>query len=401
MDDNRVPSFSPEVLEHIRNGKVFSGGVRHRGIVKSLLPEDAEWISISVPLDNVFAQYERVFGSDEYRQTESDISQIIIFASGDPLFFGFANTVKRKLPDADIKLYPSFNSLQTLAHRLVMPYNDMRTVSLTGRPWHDFDRALIERAPKIGVLTDREHTPAAIAARMLEYGYQRYTMYVGEHLGNPEKERIRHMTLKEAVQDEFQYPNNLLLYATSVPESRPFGIPDEQFAHLDGRARMITKAPIRLLTLQALELNRHRVFWDIGFCTGSVSIEARLQFPHLTIVSFEIREEGKELMNINSRRFGTPGITAIIGDFLQTATDTLSRPDAVFIGGHGGHLPEMLMKIKETLQPNGCIVFNSVSAESKNAFIEGAKAAGFTLHPSTRIALNDYNPIEIMKATLS
>ena len=401
MDDNRVPFFSPEVLEHIRNGKVFSGGVRHRGIVKSLLPEDAEWISISVPLDNVFAQYERVFGSDEYRQTESDISQIIIFASGDPLFFGFANTVKRKLPDADIKLYPSFNSLQTLAHRLVMPYNDMRTVSLTGRPWHDFDRALIERAPKIGVLTDREHTPAAIAARMLEYGYQRYTMYVGEHLGNPEKERIRHMTLKEAVQDEFQYPNNLLLYATSFPESRPFGIPDEQFAHLDGRARMITKAPIRLLTLPALELNRHRVFWDIGFCTGSVSIEARLQFPHLTIVSFEIREEGKELMNINSRRFGTPGITAIIGDFLQTATDTLSRPDAVFIGGHGGHLPEMLMKIKETLQPNGCIVFNSVSAESKNAFIEGAKAAGFTLHPSTRIALNDYNPIEIMKATLS
>ena len=401
MDDNRVPFFSPEVLEHIRNGKVFSGGVRHRGIVKSLLPEDAEWISISVPLDNVFAQYERVFGSDEYRQTESDISQIIIFASGDPLFFGFANTVKRKLPDADIKLYPSFNSLQTLAHRLVMPYNDMRTVSLTGRPWHDFDRALIERAPKIGVLTDREHTPAAIAARMLEYGYQRYTMYVGEHLGNPEKERIRHMTLKEAVQDEFQYPNNLLLYATSFPESRPFGIPDEQFAHLDGRARMITKAPIRLLTLQALELNRHRVFWDIGFCTGSVSIEARLQFPHLTIVSFEIREEGKELMNINSHRFGTPGITAIIGDFLQTATDTLSRPDAVFIGGHGGHLPEMLMKIKETLQPNGCIVFNYVSAESKNAFIEGAKAAGFTLHPSTRIAMNDYNPIEIMKATLS
>ena len=401
MDDNRVPSFSPEVLEHIRNGKVFSGGVRHRGIVKSLLPEDAEWISISVPLDNVFAQYERVFGSDEYRQTESDISQIIIFASGDPLFFGFANTVKRKLPDVNIKLYPSFNSLQTLAHRLVMPYNDMRTVSLTGRPWHDFDCALIERAPKIGVLTDREHTPAAIAARMLEYGYQRYTMYVGENLGNPEKERIRHMTLKEAVQDEFQYPNNLLLYATSFPESRPFGIPDEQFAHLDGRARMITKAPIRLLTLQALELNRHRVFWDIGFCTGSVSIEARLQFPHLTIVSFEIREEGKELMNINSRRFGTPGITTIIGDFLQTATDTLSRPDAVFIGGHGGHLPEMLMKIKETLQPNGCIVFNSVSAESKNAFIEGAKAAGFTLHPSTRITLNDYNPIEIMKATLS
>ena len=56
---------------------------------------------------------------------------------------------------------------------------------------------------------------------------------------------------------------------------------------------MITKAPIRLLTLQALELNRRRVFWDIGFCTGSVSIEARLQFPHLAVISFEIRPRRK------------------------------------------------------------------------------------------------------------
>lgn len=253
-------------------------------------------------------------------------------------FSGFANTVKRKLPDAEIKLYPSFNSLQTLAHRLVMPYDDMRTVSLTGRPWHEFDRALIERAPKIGILTDREHTPAAIASRMLEYGYDRYTMYVGEHLGNPEKERIRHMTLREAAQGGFEHPNNLLLCATASLEARPFGIPDERFAHLNGRARMITKAPVRLLTLQALELNRRRVFWDVGFCTGSVSIEARLQFPHLTVVSFEVRAEGEELMNINGRRFGTPGITAITGDFLQTATDALPRPDAVFIGGHGGRL---------------------------------------------------------------
>ena len=130
-DDNRTPFFPPEVLEHIRHGKVFSGGVRHKEIVGNLLPDDAEWISITVPLDNVFSQYEKVFSSNGYGQTDAVPRQIIVFASGDPLFFGFANTVKRKLPDAEIKLYPSFNSLQTLAHRLVMPYDDMRTVSLT------------------------------------------------------------------------------------------------------------------------------------------------------------------------------------------------------------------------------------------------------------------------------
>jgi precorrin-6Y C5,15-methyltransferase (decarboxylating) len=292
----------------------------------------------------------------------------------------------------------------------------MRTVSLTGRPWQELDKALIERAHKIGVLTDREHTPATIAARMLEYGYTDYTMYIGEHLGNPERERIRQLGLEEASEEVFEHPNNLLLYADTSYKSmqtpctdlsefrnhltRPFGLPDEQFAHLDGRARMITKAPIRLLTLQVLELNRRRVFWDIGFCTGSVSIEARLQFPHLTIVSFEIRPEGEELMRINSRRFGAPGITALIGDFLQTDLEALPRPDAVFIGGHGGKLENILVRLKEVLQPNGCIVFNSVSESSKELFRQGVHATGMTLHSSLRIIINNFNPIEIMKATI-
>ena len=44
---------------------------------------------------------------------------------------------------------------------------------------------------------------------------------------------------------------------------------------------------------------------------------------------------------------------------------------------------------------------NSVSAESKEAFCRGIERNGMVLHPSTHIALNEYNPIEIMKATLS
>ncbi len=123
------------------------------------------------PADEVFRQYE-------------NHPDIVVFASGDPLFFGFANTVLKRLPDAKITLIPTFNSLQTLAHRLLLPYHDMHVVSLTGRPWHEFDRALIEGQEKIGVLTDREHTPTTIAERMLRYGYDNYIMYVGEALGS-------------------------------------------------------------------------------------------------------------------------------------------------------------------------------------------------------------------------
>ena len=388
ITDAPQPYFPPEVLEIIKQGRLFSGGKRHHELVARFLPEGAQWIDITVPLDAVFEKY----------QNNNDV---VVFASGDPLFFGFANTIKHRLPEAEIVLYPAFNSLQTLAHRLVMPYHDMRIVSLTGRPWPEFDKALIERATKIGVLTDREHTPAAIAQRMLDYSYDGYTMHVGEHLGNPERERITTLSLQAALGQEFDYPNCLILTGNDL-RPRHFGIPESEFVLLNGREKMITKMPIRLLTLQALELPRRRVMWDIGFCTGSVSIEARLQFPHVHIEAFECRPEGEALMRENSRRFGAPGISSHIGDFLDIDISRLPQPDAVFIGGHGGHLREIMQKVLTVLTPDGCIVMNSVTSaavhtDSHLLFNEACEELGLTQETPMRIIINDNNPIAILK----
>ena len=388
ITDNPKPWFPPEVLGIIKNGKVFSGGKRHHEIVTPLLPANAEWIDITVPLDAVFEQYH---------------DEVVVFASGDPLFFGFANTIKRKIPDAEIVVYPTFNSLQMLAHRLVMPYHDMRIVSLTGRPWPEFDRALIERAEKIGVLTDHEHTPATIAQRMLDYGYTNYSMSIGEHLGNREKEKVTTLSLEEAAQREFEHPNCLIL-ALKVRSSLKFGIPDSEFTLLDGREKMITKMPIRLLTLQALDLPQKHVLWDIGFCTGSVSIEARLQFPHLHIESFEIRPECENIIHKNTRRFGAPGINVHMGDFLETDITTLPRPDAVFIGGHGGALKGIIKKVLTVLTSDGVIVFNSVVApkvtiDSQKLWDETCLELGLHQEPPLHIQLNDNHPITILKCS--
>ena len=440
ITDNPQPWFPPEVLEIIRNGKVFSGGKRHHEIVASLLPGNAKWIDITIPLDAVFEQY--ISLTSHLSPLTSDI---VVFASGDPLFFGFANTIKRKKPEAEIVVYPTFNSLQMLAHRLVMPYHDMRIVSLTGRPWPEFDRALIESADMIGVLTDKEHTPATIAQRMLEYGYTNYTMYVGEHLGrsssagllpegrkNPEKEKVTTLTLEEAANRDFAMPTCVMvtspipscrrgdvsLQESVLPPTSPhptnppptggvrgghrFGIPDKEFTLLDGREKMITKMPIRLLTLQALELPKRRVLWDIGACTGSVSIEARLQFPHLQVEAFEIRPECEAIIHENARRFGTPGINVHIGDFLETDLSTLPRPDAVFIGGHGGRLKEMMAKVLTVLNPDGIMVFNSVTSpkvpvNSRLLWDNACLELGLQQEEPLRIQLNDYNPIEILR----
>uniref|UniRef100_A0AB33J895 Bifunctional cobalt-precorrin-7 (C(5))-methyltransferase/cobalt-precorrin-6B (C(15))-methyltransferase n=1 Tax=Prevotella sp. GTC17260 TaxID=3236796 RepID=A0AB33J895_9BACT len=393
LPDSPCFELPVEVLQAISTAKVFSGGKRHHELVRHWLPQDASWIDIVAPMKAVFDEYEstcRVVQADE----------LVVFVSNDPLFYGFANTIKRFMPDTDIRLYPYFNSLQMLAHRLVMPYHDMRIVSLTGRPWHEFDCALIERCLKIGVLTDREHTPAAIAARMLAYGFDGYTMSVGEHLGHPEKERVRSLAVQDAVVNEFEYPNCLILHAEegAVPQ-REYGIEERRFALLDGRVNMITKMPIRLLSLQALHLRTHRVFWDIGFCTGSISIEAKLQFPYLHVVAFEIRPDCETILQENQKRFHCPGIMPVMGDFLEADLTGLPSPDAVFIGGHGGRLKEILHRIVPLLSAGAHVVMNSVTPQSLALFDEAVAELGLHAMRPMYITVDNHNPIHILSAT--
>ena len=396
ISDSRQQWFPPEVHALIQSGTIFSGGKRHHDIMAPLLPQGHQWINITVPLEDVFKQYEAY-------------DHIIIFASGDPLFFGFANTVQRICPQVKMHVIPTFNSLQTLAHRMCIPYHDMHVVSLTGRTWEKFDEALINGEKLIGVLTDHTKTPEAIHARMQTYGYTNYTMTVGENLGNEERERISTYHTPPTTTDTgntsgnvgtsntYSHPNCIILQQT-FPLIRPFGIPDSAFTLLDGRTRMITKMPIRLLTLQALNLPRRHTLWDIGACTGSISIEARLRFPHLHIEAFEIRPECETIIRENARRFHAPGINLHIGEFLSFPCNPIvpPAPDAVFIGGHGGQLKHIMAKVLDVLTEDGCIVMNSVTPHSHQLWDEACKELNLQQAPPVRIQLNDFNPIEIL-----
>lgn len=379
ISDSRRQWFVPEVKDIIARGRVFSGGKRHHEIMMPYLPDGALWIDITVPLTGVFEQYA---GHDD----------IIIFTSGDPLFYGFASTVQRELPQCAMKIFPSFNSLQMLAHRMCIPYHDMHIVSLTGRPWDRFDEALIRGYEIIGVLTDRHNTPHTIMERMLRYGYNNYTMTVGENLGNEDNEHVS-VYDKDAT---YAQPNCIILQRIS-DRTRPFGIPESEFHLLNGRAKMITKMPIRLLSLSMLNLHNKQQLWDIGFCTGSVSIEAKLQFPHLKVTAFEVRPEGMALIQSNAEKFGTPGIYAVTASMPCDYKDEWGQPDAVFIGGHGGKLKEIVGMVRQHLLPGGCIVFNSVSEESRTMFYEAVEAVGMKVTSDTLIAIDDHNPIHIMK----
>lgn len=380
LSDSHRLWLTPEVTRIISEGHVFSGGKRHHEIIADLLPDEYTWIDITVPIDVVLQRYK-------------SFDDIVVFASGDPLFYGFATTLLRAFPDVEMKVYPTFNSLQMLAHRMNMPYHDMYTVSLTGRPWHRFDEALIRGERLIGCLTDRKKTPHVIWQRMQKYGFDNYVMYVGENLGNEEKE---HIGIYAPARD-YPSPNCIILQQQSLRRQN-IGIADSEFHLLDGRSKMITKMPVRLASLAALQLADKHSLWDVGFCTGSVSIEARLAFPHLMVTAFEIREEGEKLMQENSRKFHAPGIDARIGDFCTADISKCPAPDAVFIGGYGGKIREVLTKVKSVLAPSGCIVFNSVSEKSRESFLSITKELGMQPETVHTITVDNNNPITILRA---
>ena len=386
IDDSDSPSLSFRAKEIISEKSLFCSGLRHYKIVKNILPAEHRWIEIKPPMDNLF-------------NLLSMEPEVVVIASGDPLFCGFATTVMRYLPDAEIEVIPWFNSLQQLAHRALMPYDDMVIAPLTGRDWVNLDCALIEGREKIGVLTDRIKTPAAIARRMLEWGYDNYLFTIGQHLGNPLKEIVSVCSIREVASGDFPYPNNIILSRLYKKPSH-FGIDEADIESLEGRPNMITKRGVRLLSLSLLKLKEMEVMWDIGFCTGSISIEAKLLKPTLTIHSFEKRDGSAELLKRNARKFGAIGINIHECNFKDLDIKTIERTDAIFIGGYGGDMRSIFSICADRIKIGGRVVFNSVSEKSKLEFSNLCTEFGFMIEQTTRIAIDHHNPIEVIGATL-
>ncbi len=388
LNDAAKPQLPDQVLEAIQAHRLFAGGLRHKTLVETLLPPDCTWFEIKAPIDEVLQELER---AEE---------PVLVFASGDPLFYGFGATLQRRFPNARFQYFPTFNSLQLLAHRIGLAYQDMENTSVTGRSWQELDAALLGSKSLIGVLTDKRKTPQDIAGRLQRYGFSEYEMIVGEALGGP-KERIRRLSIQEAATTQFQALNCVILSQTDAPK-KSFGIDEREFLGLPGRPNMITKMPFRLVSLSQLNLSRAQTFFDIGFCTGSLSIEARLLFPHLQITAFEKRPECEAIFRENARRFRTPGVRIIMEDFLTTDLEQALKPrtrlDAAFIGGHGGKIHEIFKRLVTIQHKGGRIVMNTVKPESDRLFQSAANSYGYQLHEPLHLCMNQHNPITILTA---
>ena len=138
----------------------------------------------------------------------------------------------------------------------------------------------------------------------------------------------------------------------------------------------ITKREIRAISIYSLGLRTDDIVWDIGAGTGSISIEAALIANKGRIFSVERDLDNIDLLETNIQIFGTDNIEIVAGDAPEVLRN-LPTPDAVFIGGSGGRLPDILQEVMLHLKPEGKIVANFAILDHSQQFYNDLKDFGF------------------------
>ena len=82
----------------------------------------------------------------------------------------------------------------------------------------------------------------------------------------------------------------------------------------------------------------------------------------------------------------------------QQDAESLPAPDAVFIGGHGGRLGELIDRIDAVLAPGGRVVINAVLDSSRHAFESAIARLGYRSLPALRLQVDAHNPIAVLAA---
>ncbi|UFJ41477.1 precorrin-6y C5,15-methyltransferase (decarboxylating) subunit CbiE [Brevibacillus humidisoli] len=293
----------------------------------------------------------------------------VILASGDPLFYGIGGYLAKKLP---VEIYPALSSIQLAFARMGEAWQDAYVTSVHGRSMQGLAQR-IDGRDKVALLTDAENNPAAIAAYLLKYQMTEYRAFVGENLGSPQ-ERVGWYDLQEMAERTFSELNVVVLRRQQAGPVWPLGIPDESFAQRKPDKGLITKQEVRVLSLAQLQLTPESVVWDIGTCTGSVAIEAARIAREGAVYAIEKNADDLENCRENMARFRTD-FTLVHGkapDGLEQFPD----PNAVFIGGSGGELAELIRICCDRLKSGGRIVVNAATVETLYQAMQAFAASG-------------------------
>ena len=157
--------------------------------------------------------------------------------------------------------------------------------------------------------------------------------------------------------------------------SRALGLPDDAFEQRRPLRGQITKSEVRAVSLYLLGLHPDSVVWDIGAGTGSVAVEAARIAHHGCVYAVDKDADSADLLRTNVARYGDGRVSVIIGA-APDALAGLPDPDAVFIGGGGSAVPDIIATAIGRLRPTGRLVANFAAMERANETYRALQKAG-------------------------
>jgi precorrin-6B C5,15-methyltransferase / cobalt-precorrin-6B C5,C15-methyltransferase len=359
VGDGGVEQLPTSLRTRLAEADLIFGGERH---LANMQVDCAEQVVIKAPLSSVVERIgEAVHGN----------RRVAVLASGDPCCFGIGPLLVKHFGRTHVEIIPNVSSVQLLFARLGEPWQDARILSAHGRPIEPVIGPALS-SERTAILTDDTNTPAALARALVEAGMEDCRAVVGERLGGP-AERIVERRLSEMVDQAFDPLSILALFRLDQVVRTPrLGLPDRLYQHRDG---MLTKAEVRAVSVSQLALQRRDIVWDIGAGCGSVGLEAASFVDTGFIYAIESDDRQIEYLRQNLKSF--PGPLRVIHGEAPGALTNLPDPDAVFIGGSGGQLEQIVRLTLDRLRPRGRLVANFVVLDHLMACQQQVAASGW------------------------
>lgn len=319
---------------------------------------------------------------------------IALIYSGDTGFYSGASALCRVLDERHIEytVIPGVSSVQLLSVAIHEPWQNWNLVSAHGCACDPV--AACSMGKPTFFLTGGEVTPAVICAKLTEAGLGDVQAIVGENLGTPQQ-KISKNTVRKISENVFAPLCVLLVESCEVPVRRVPGLADEVF--IRGKTPM-TKQEVRAAALAKLAVKPTDILWDIGAGTGSVSIEMALAAPLGYVYAVECDAAACSLIKQNRDKFHVRNLTLVEGKAPEKLTG-LPAPDAVFIGGSKGNLPEIIDAVL-TANPSARLCVSAIALETLQTALSSFATHGMTAQ-ITQIAISRSSSVgnlHLMKA---
>ncbi|WP_374279215.1 precorrin-6y C5,15-methyltransferase (decarboxylating) subunit CbiE [Azonexus sp.] len=312
---------------------------------------------------------------------------VAVLATGDPLCHGIGGYLLGQLGGAGVRVLPAPSTLQIAFARWQKPWQDVAIASCHSKdagewqwgatPAHGLYPLLraVALNRRVFAFTGPDNDPARLARALITAGYgDEVRLSVASRLLLADEMVACDLSAVDVAHRQFSDPSVVLIERS--PDAAPiFGRDDLDYLQRSPEKGLITKQEARALSLAKLRLKADSTVWDIGAGSGSVGLEAAGLAPFGHVWAIEKNTADAANARANAERFRIGNYTLCEGK-APALLDTWPDPDAVFIGGSGGELDELIRLILARLKPGGRLVMNFVTLENLATATSALKAIG-------------------------